>query len=73
MGFGTFSSEFSYIPRYLPAKPPTPPRNVVGSTNRNRINIEYDALNDGTDGGSPILKYNIYIDNGKDGDFNKVA
>ena len=73
MGFGALSSQFSYIPRYLPAKPPTPPKNVAASTNRSRINIEYNALIDGADGGSPILKYNIYIDDGDDGDFSKVA
>ena len=73
MGFGTLSSEYSYIPRYLPAKPSSPPSNVVGSTDRSTIYITYDALIDGSDGGSPILNYNIYIDDGNDGDFTNVA
>lgn len=34
------------------------------------IYIEYDALVDGDDGGSAIETYNIYIDDGMDGDFS---
>ena len=73
MGYGTLSSNFIFVPRYLPAKPPTAPRNVVSSTDRTTIYIEYDALVDGDDGGSAIEKYNIYIDDGMDGAFLLVT
>ena len=64
MGFGTVSSTFSFVPRHLPSKPSNPPRNVPASTDRTTIFIEYDALVDGDDGGSAIIHYNIYIDDG---------
>lgn len=34
MGFGTLSSEFSYIPRSVPKRPSAPPRNLVAQTTR---------------------------------------
>ena len=55
MGFGTLSSSFTYVPRHLPAKPASSPRNVAASTDRSTIYIAYDALVDGDDGGSEIL------------------
>ena len=73
MGFGTLSSTFVYVPRHLPSKPASPPSNVAASTNRGTIYIAYSALVDGADGGSAILSYNIYIDDGMDGDFTMVA
>ena len=72
MGFGTLSNDFSYIPRYLPSKPTQPPTNVASSTDRTTIYISYAELIDGADGGSPILSYNIYMDDGQDGDFTMV-
>lgn len=73
MGFGILSSTFTYIPRYLPSKPQKAPRNVATSTIRDTIYIAYDALIDGADGGSPILAYNIYMDDGADGEFTNVG
>jgi len=67
MGFGALSEEFSYIPRDVPGKPPTAPRNIDASTNRLKLFIEYDTVKE--DGGAPITDYNIYIDDGLDGQF----
>ena len=72
MGFGSLSSPVTFVPRHLPAKPLTPPSNVATSTDRNTIYLSYDALVDGADGGSDILAYHIYMDDGADGDFTDV-
>ena len=68
MGFGQLSSNFSFIPRDVPGKPSTAPRNVKQSKNRYVLYIEYDTVIE--DGGSPRLNYNIYIDDGLDGAFS---
>jgi hypothetical protein len=70
MGYGTISDPFWFIPRDVPDKPPTAPRNVKASTDRNTIYIEYDLVKE--DGGAPILGYLIYMDDGLDGDFTMV-
>ena len=72
MGFGTLSSTFTYVPRHFPSKPPTPPTNVSASTDRNTIYIAYEALINGEDGGSDLSSYNIYMDDGMDGEFTQV-
>jgi hypothetical protein len=67
MGYGAWSDSFNFIPRYVPGKPPTPPKDVrllefepSEGTNRNTIYIALDKLKE--DGGWPIENYNIYID-----------
>lgn len=67
MGYGDLSPEFSFIPRSVPGKPLTAPRNVEESTIRTVLYIEYDTVKE--DGGAPISDYNIYIDDGLDGSF----
>lgn len=67
MGFGDLSDEFSYIPRDVPGRPPNAPRNVKTSTNRLTLYVEFDTVKE--DGGSPILDYNLYLDDGLDGSF----
>jgi hypothetical protein len=67
MGFGTSSSNFSFIPRIEPNKPLTAPKNVNESTNRLTLYVEFDTVRE--DGGAEISDYNIYIDDGLDGDF----
>ena len=67
MGFGSLSQEFSFIPRTVPPKPLKAPTNVAESTSRNVIYVRYDEVIE--DGGSQITKYNVYIDDGLDGDF----
>ena len=69
MGFGAYSAEVSYVPRSVPAKPATAPRNIPASTNQSIITVEYDELIDGEDGGSLILSHTLYIDDGNDGAF----
>lgn len=69
MGFGTYSSEFSFVPRSVPAKPPSPPRNLPAQTDKTVIYVEYDELVDGDDGGSAITSHTLYIDDGNDGEF----
>ena len=73
MGFGTLSSTFTYVPRHFPSKPPTPPQNVPSSTDRDTIYIIFEALVNGDDGGSDLISYNIYMDDGMDGEFTKVT
>lgn len=67
MGFGAVSQTFSFIPRDVPSKPPTPPRNIAALTTRTVLYIQYDFV--AKDGGSAIIDYNIYIDDGKGGNF----
>ena len=67
MGFGALSSIFSFIPRNVPNKPPSAPRNVKERTNRLTLFVEYDTVAE--DGGAAITDYNIYIDDGLDGTF----
>ena len=67
MGYGIYSSTFTFIPRKVPAKPVTAPRNVTTSTYRNTIYISYDAFAE--TGGSAIINYNIYVDDGINGTF----
>lgn len=67
MGFGAPSLSFSYTPRSVPGQPPTPPRNVLAQTTRNVLFVQYDFVIN--DGGSAILNYNIYIDDGMGGNF----
>ena len=67
MGYGAYSNSFSFIPRSVPAKPPTAPISLEPATNRNTIFLAYEKLWD--DGGAPILSYNIYMDDGIDGAF----
>ena len=50
MGFGDLSSVFSYIPRSVPNKPKNAPRNVVESTNRLTLFVEFDTVRE--DGGA---------------------
>ena len=67
LGYGSYSSTFTFTPIEAPGKPLRAPRNVVASTNRNTIFIEYDpVLNTG---GSAITQYNIYVDDGLNGAF----
>lgn len=69
MGFGSYSATFSYVPRDVPAKPPTAPRNLPLQTNRVAVFVEFDALKSEYQGGSVILSFNLYIDDGHDGNF----
>ena len=65
MGFGAYSLSYSYIPRSVPSKPLSPPTNILTSTTRSTLHVQYNKI--GNDGVSPILNYNIYYDNGNNG------
>jgi len=53
----------------VPDAPPTPPVQNFASTDSDRIRIEYETLDGGvTDGGSPILGYDLWRDDGAGGD-----
>jgi len=67
MGEVPFSSEYRFRSMVVPAKPSSAPRNVPTLTTQTAIHIEYDQVED--DGGSLILNYNIYIDDGNGGAF----
>jgi hypothetical protein len=67
MGYGEESAVFTFTPRSVPARPARAPRNLVQQTTRSQIHIEYDAVSE--NGGSELLRYNIYMDDGMDGDF----
>jgi len=68
MGYGSYSSSFTFTPIDVPEKPPKTPYNVASSTTRTVIFLQYDALIN--TGGTPITQYNIYIDDGNDGAFS---
>ena len=65
MGFGAYSASFTFIPRSGPSKPLKAPTNVVASTTRTTLYVAYEKI--WSDGGAPILNYNIYIDGGNNG------
>lgn len=54
----------------IPSKPVSAPTNVAASTTSSAIYIKYDAVTE--DGGSAILNYNIYIDDGNAGAFGSA-
>lgn len=63
MGYGVFSTPQSYIPREAPGKPTSAPTLVAGSSSRTTIVISYLPILENT-GGSAIIKYNVYVDDG---------
>jgi len=65
MGFGSYSSVYSFIPRSAPTKPLKAPTNVIASTTRTTLYVQFEKIWD--DGGAQILNYNIYIDDGNNG------
>ena len=67
LGYGPVSTEYSFMPIVVPAKPTNPPTNIASLTTQTQIHIQYTAVED--DGGSPVTQYNIYIDDGNDGPF----
>jgi hypothetical protein len=67
MGFGPYSASFSFVPRSIPQQPSQAPVNIVASTTRFVLFVSYNAVIN--NGGSPILYYNIYIDDGMRGSF----
>lgn len=70
LGYGAYSTAFTFTPIEVPGKPLRAPRNVVASTYRNTIFIVYDAsLNTG---GSAITSYKIYVDDGLNGAFGSA-
>lgn len=70
MGYGVYSSiAQSYIPRQIPGKPPTAPVLVPELSDRTELVIQYAAITENT-GGSPILQYSVYVDDGLDGPFS---
>jgi hypothetical protein len=69
MGFGAYSASFSFVPRDVPSKPPHTPQNLPLQTNRNVIYVKFDQLLPEDQGGSVILNYNFYVDDGHDGSF----
>lgn len=66
MGYGLYSSSFSFIPRVVPSRPPLAPRNRPSVTTRSVLAFEYDAVLE--EGGSEILSYSVHIDDGMDAD-----
>ena len=70
LGYGTTSSEYTFSAADVPSKPTSPPSNVPASTTQSVIYISYDEVEE--DGGSPVLNYNIYIDDGNDGAFGSA-
>lgn len=68
MGYGSYSSSFSFIPRTVPGKPASAPVNDATSTTRSTIFITYSAVSN--TGGSAITSYNVYVDDGADGSFS---
>jgi hypothetical protein len=65
LGYGPYSSVFTFTPTTIPGKPTSAPSNVAASTTQSTIYITYGSVSD--DGGSAITNYNIYIDDGQNG------
>ena len=67
MGWGAYSSVFSFVPRVVPFKPWFAPRDRLAPyKTRSILSIEFDAVLE--TGGEPILEYKVYIDDGLDSD-----
>ena len=66
MGYGEYSSVFSFIPRVPPGRPPLAPRNQPSVTTRSVLAFEYDAVLE--EGGDAISSYSVHIDDGTDSD-----
>jgi hypothetical protein len=67
MGYGAYNpTPRSFIPRVVPAAPPLAPRNVLASSTRSVLYLEFDEVLD--NGGSPITSYMVEIDDGTDSD-----
>ncbi len=67
MGYGDLSSIFQFSSRSVPEKPSNPPRNNPLVTLSSTIEIIYDPIL--KNGGSNILNYNVYIDDGLYGSY----
>ena len=65
LGQGSYSSSYTFAPIVVPSKSLLPP--VPALITSTVIHIEYNAVED--DGGSAILNYNIYVDDGNGGAF----
>ena len=65
LGYGSYSTSYSFVPRTVPSKPPSSPSNRATLTTSTTIYIEYDAVVD--TGGSAITSYNVYVDDGLGG------
>ena len=66
MGYGSYSSTFSFVPRTLPSKPISAPRDLPLLTTQSVLHVEFDAVVD--NGGDEISEYLVYIDDGLDQD-----
>jgi hypothetical protein len=57
----------------VPDAPPSPPTQDFVHTDRDQIRVEYDSLDGGvSDGGSPILGYDLWRDDGAGGDLRSL-
>ena len=56
----------------VPGKPPIAPVQNFDSTNKERIKIIYEAIDPSETGGSDILGYDLWRDDGADGDFQSL-
>jgi len=69
-----------FVVASVPLAPPTPPSQNFAYTDRDRIRIEYAALTSSpavssalaTDGGSAVLSYDLWRDDGLGGDFSTL-
>lgn len=62
MGYGTFSANYSFVPRTQPFMPPNPPRNRRDITSKTILSFEYDVVLE--TGGDTISSYMAYVDDG---------
>ena len=58
-GNSSVYSEFPYLYSSKPSKPQTPP--IIDSSNTNKNQISFSYLPVTSSNGSPIIKYNVYI------------
>ena len=55
-----------------PSKPASPPAKDFVLTSKSHIKLLYDAIEGTGTGGSPILDYDLWRDDGQNGDYNQL-
>jgi len=68
LGYGATTASYTFAPRTVPAKPQSAPTLNTAGSDRTKVLLDFNTNSD--DGGSDLLQYSFYMDNGDDGAFS---
>lgn len=68
LGYGATTADYDFAPRTVPGKPQSVATLDTASSDRTKVVLDFSANSD--DGGSDLLQYSFYMDNGDDGAFS---